>query len=410
MQFPPSNPALEARLFEIANEIAFEQSKKLIWNSFAVWEYMNTFNSVADITTLQDQVIAGKACMTHCLGMAFMVTGLLQANIHGTPGLSQYTDSVELVVRITSKNGVVTTDRDFHAATLIHLETGAIVIDTVRHPLAVKIPINSSASVMKCVDFGSTHFECATYRYYKGAGPDAGRRILLEGDEWFCDGVEGSKGKLFNDVYVSFDMAAVIRDLAMPAAMFVLKANHSRLGNTGNNLPGRKYIYHNTIFEYEPQSLPACKYGNEWIATGITMMVDFKNCAITMQIPNEDFLARPQNEQFKKAVENAGFIQKHDNDTDNSVKAAIVLLHIKLHFLLNGCSVSADDLEAISTVDVMCAELGFPLGEFARIAATVVETCTAAGMTTPARPEAVDPCWATVILRLAYLTKIDGRR
>ncbi|KAF2683811.1 hypothetical protein K458DRAFT_389735 [Lentithecium fluviatile CBS 122367] len=166
------------------------------------------------------------AAFGHCLGHVTQVTKALSAALQIDPDLAVYAHHVQLAVNKFKDD--VTSDRDFHALAMVHLETHCIVIDLIAQPSAFKIHSSWRSYVTKGSDRQLSFVEYDEQDLPIRKDPDYGP-------------------------FVQMDPTVALREVAFPTQRTWSK----------RAVPSCKAIVTRSVFDFEPAGLSSTKASSQ---------------------------------------------------------------------------------------------------------------------------------------------------
>ena len=261
-------PQLEKLLIEIADQISLQHSLTVHWSTWHTWDYYNRIES--GVTEANDHIWKEISPFSTCVGITFLVAKNFRAAIRITPGLTQCSQKLRTVACPSLADSI----QPYHCLTGVFMDQYCIVIDPIFSAKAFKVPYNGSFEPYITT---SGHFQQRCFRYI--AGPSGEKLLTMEKIGSIKAAVQ------FSDI----DHNTALREISMRAA---------RESKTGFPVPGKKGLAVRSLMSEKPSKIASTPLNAEFVVTACRVQIDFAKRTLTMQIPSNDWLFKPENERY----------------------------------------------------------------------------------------------------------------
>lgn len=179
-----------------------------------------------------------------------------------------------------------TADTGYHAVVAMCFDDFTIVIDHALHLAASKVPLGGVFDMAPYIPlFGELGRE--RFRYFLEKGK---YKLTMDKEKASYDPLYFSE----------MDINKATNQLAIPAA----EEQQPVKGQEHILVPPRKYLSVRSLLNKEPRLIAAERVKDKWLATTVRIQVHFAEPAVSMQIPNRDWLVKPQGKNWYKRLKN----------------------------------------------------------------------------------------------------------
>jgi hypothetical protein len=278
------SPDIQARLLEIANEVALTYAQEYQWSTWHSWNIVNDpdFNGQHDIRGMDRDFWSLTEPFGSCVGTSTSILDRLQGEIAGDTDstIRRYANYVQLMTSAEH----ATSGNNHHAVVAMCFDDFAIVIDHALHPVAFKVVLGGTFNIAPYIPlFGEPGQE--RFKYFM----EDGKFKLTMNNE------KGSYPTLF---FSGMDADKAVNQLTIPAA----EEKQPTKGREYTLMPPRKYLSIRSLLDRKPQAIYAVPVDGKWLATTVRIQVNFEKPGISMQIPNLDWLLQPQGEAWHQKL------------------------------------------------------------------------------------------------------------
>ena len=262
-------------LFNVADQIACRHALTTQWSTWHTWDYYNRIEP--DATEAKDSLWNKISPFATCVGMTFQVAEDVRSSLAKTPGLAQYHAKLKTLESPISADS----NQPFHCLTGIFLESYCIVVDLVFSAKAFNVPYNGSFETPPYIVL-SGRSERRLFRYI--AGPGGTRTLIME--------------------WVGSDKVAVhFSEIDHHTALQSITWRAARETESDSQVPKKKGLVIRTTMSEQPIKIASTPLDIGFIVTACRVKVDFAHRTLTMQIPYEDWLLKPQNVRYLSRVQ-----------------------------------------------------------------------------------------------------------
>ena len=320
----------EDLLFNVADQIACQRALTIQWSTWHTWDYYNRMGADAKAN---DNLWKELSPFATCVGMTFQVAEDLRVSLTKTPNLAQYLANLKTLESPIS----VESNLPFHCLAGIFLKDYCIIVDLVYSAKAFKVQYNAPFETQPYILLSGRSEQ---RRFHYVAGPGGARLLTME--------------------WVGSDKTAVhYSEIDHNTALQTITLRAARETERDSQVPRKKGLVIRSMMSEEPMKIASSPLDAGFIATTCRVKVDFANRTLTMQIPYEDWLLKPQNAHYFSRVQ-LSTMYKPVND-------AVVNLAVDLSSPLE------DDLmlENLHLMGEIGERLGLAREEILRIAASM---------------------------------------
>lgn len=280
------SPDTQVRLFKIANQIALKNAQEYQWSTWHSWEIVNDAEAKHQFgmrgMDRYSWTLTGR--FGSCLGASTRIYTQLQGELSSNPDpkVRQYANAVQLMTCAK----YATADTDYHAVVAMCFDDFAIVVDHALHPAAFRVALGGVFDMAPYIPlFGEPGRE--RFKYFLG---NSKYKLTMDNEKASYDPLYFSE----------MDINKAANQLAIPAA----EEQQPVKGQEHILMPPRKYLSVRSLLNKEPRLIAAERVKDKWLATTVRIQVHFAEPAVSVQIPNRDWLVKPQ------VVQKCNFITK----------------------------------------------------------------------------------------------------
>jgi hypothetical protein len=338
---PTPSPDIQARLFQIASEIALKYSQEYQWPTWHSWNIVNDpeYDCQYGIRGMERSFWSLAKPFGGCLGVSTHILTELQAELASDSDfvVRRYANYVQLMTSAEH----ATSDIGYHAVIAMCFNDFAIVIDHALHPVAFQIPLGDTFSMAPYIPlFGEPGQERFTYFVNDG-------KVNLT--------MDNEKGPYLTLYFSEMDPDKAVNQLTIPAA----EEKKPLEGQEHILMPTRKYLSIRSLLDEKPQFIHAVPVNGKWLATTVRIQVNFEKAEISMQVPNRDWIGRIQSADWPltlSVARQANWIPFRDALQITKTKETVLLtrsLDAQTHE-----QPTADDYRGVALMQNMAYEFG----------------------------------------------------
>ncbi|KAF3032397.1 hypothetical protein E8E12_004171 [Didymella heteroderae] len=277
---PTPPPDIQARLFEIANEVALEYAQGYHWSSCHPWNIVHDpeYDRQYGIRGMERHFWSLTAPFGSCLGASTSILTELQAEFASDSDseVRRYANYVQLMTSAEH----ATSDNGHHAVVAMCFDDFAIIIGHALQSVAFQAPLGGTFNMAPYIPlFGEPGQERFKYFIHDGKF-----KLTMNNEK-------GSFPVLF---FSEMDADKAVNQLTIPAAEELKTVG----GQEHIVMPTRKYLSIRSLLDEKPQRIDAVSVNGKWLTTTMRIQVNFEKAEISMQIPNRDWMDRIQSKDW----------------------------------------------------------------------------------------------------------------
>lgn len=310
--------SVEAKLLAVVNEIALKYATTLQWSDWHTYKVVSALQSKNSAEQLAEYEKIWEKPQRYgtCVDFAHVVCRDLKARLLEIPGLGKFAEKVKYMVGFckqydddeeetdsledaeieSSKRGAEDEDKPFdspnHVITAIFLQSSVIVVDLAFHPAAFALPLEQEYRMCCSIDMHGVeteHIYC-----YSSEKSDDGEPELMR----LCQSSEQDRANIV-DKFKEMSYSYAVQEMSINWARLMCPWDD---GSGISNTPPRKYILIRRLIRSPPEELPYYETSSGYITITCKLSVDFVNMSLALQIPTTDWLYKPKNARFRRAL------------------------------------------------------------------------------------------------------------
>ena len=318
----------EKSLVDIADQVSLQHSLTVHWSTWHTWDYYTRVNP--GVTEANVRIWKDIAPFSTCVGMTYQVAKNLGAALRAAPSLARGLERLRTVACPASADST----QPYHCVTGVFMDSYCIVIDPVFSVKAFTVPYNGSFETLPYITTsGRTQQRC--FRYF--ARPSGDKVLTME-------------------KVGSVDAAVQFSDIDHNTALQQISMRAARNTRISSKVPSKKVVVVRSLMDEKPTKIASTPLNAEFVVTACRVQIDFGERILTMQIPSNDWLFKPENKRYLLRLQHSPMY--------TPVNDAVLNLVIALKSLSND-GIALDQLLLMGEIG---ERLGLARGEILRIA------------------------------------------